>query len=72
MFAEIERALMSGKYIRYSETCEFVQGLERVREKLVTLTTGGTERAVRLYEAFLSGCYEKIEVTVHEVDPTQR
>jgi tetratricopeptide (TPR) repeat protein len=61
MFAEIERALMPGKYIRYSETCEFVQGLERVQEKLVALTTGGTEGAVRLYEVFLSGCYEKIE-----------
>jgi hypothetical protein len=61
LLAEIERALMPGKYVPYSETCRFVQDLERVQEKIEALTPGGTARAVRLYELFLSGCYEKIE-----------
>jgi tetratricopeptide (TPR) repeat protein len=61
LVAEIERALMPGHYIRYSETCSFVQGLEKVQTRLEALPPEANGRAVRLFEMFLSGCYEKIE-----------
>lgn len=58
---DIERALMPGKLIRYSETCSFVQELEKVQKQLESLAPEASGRAVRLFEMFLSGCYEKIE-----------
>lgn len=59
---EMERALKPGRFVRYDDMFDFVAGLERVHEKLAALVGGlETERAVRLYELFLSGCYEKIE-----------
>lgn len=61
LVAEIERALMLGKYIRHGETCEFVEGLEKVQKQLESLSPEATGRAVRSFEIFLSGCYEKIE-----------
>ena len=61
LIAEIERALAPGKYIECRETCEFVQDLEKVQEQLEALAPEATGRAVRLFEIFLSGCYEKIE-----------
>lgn len=61
LIAEIERALMPGKYIECSETCQFVQDLEKVQEQLEALVPEATGRPVRLFEIFLSGCYEKIE-----------
>ena len=60
--AEIERALMPGQFIRYDEMHEFIGDLEKVEGKLKALVRDGeAERAVHLYEVFLSGCYEKIE-----------
>jgi hypothetical protein len=61
LIAEIERALVRGKYIRYSETCSFVEGLEKVQKQLESLAPEASGRAVRLFEMFLSGCYAKIE-----------
>ncbi len=61
LITEVEHALTPGKYIRYSETCGFVQELEKVQEHLESLTPDASGRAVRLFEIFLSGCYEKIE-----------
>ena len=61
LVAEIERALRPVKCIRHGETCEFVQDLEKVQKQLASLATEATGRPVRLFEIFLSGCYEKIE-----------
>jgi tetratricopeptide (TPR) repeat protein len=62
LLAEIERELCLGRFIRYGDMFDFVAGLELVEQKLAALSSGGdAERAVNLYEAFLSGCYEKIE-----------
>jgi hypothetical protein len=61
LVSEIERALMPGHYIRYSETCSFVQGLQEAQKQLESLAPDASGRAVRLFELFLSGCYEKIE-----------
>ena len=48
LVAEIERALTPGKYIGYSETCKFVQDLEKVQKQLESLAPEATGRAVRL------------------------
>ena len=61
LVAEIERELAPGQFIRYDEMSDFVDGLERVSKELSSLTDKDAEKAVRLYELFLSGCYEKIE-----------
>jgi hypothetical protein len=62
LLAEIERELGLGRFIRYGDMFDFVAGLEQVEQKLATLVSGGeADRAVGLYEAFLAGCYEKIE-----------
>jgi len=61
LVAEIEHALIPGKFIRYSETNGFVQELEKVQERLEALKPDASGRAVRLFEMFLSGCYVKIE-----------
>lgn len=59
---EIEIALASGQFIGYDDMFEFVEDLETVQEKLAALVDGGdAARAVRLYEVFLSGCYDKME-----------
>ncbi len=58
----IERALNPGEFIRYGEMSEFIKDLEKVQEKLAALVDDGqAAQAVRLYEVFLSGCYEKME-----------
>ena len=61
LVAEIERELAPGQFIRYDEMSDFVDGLERVSKELSSLTDNDAEKAVRLYELFLSGCYEKAE-----------
>jgi hypothetical protein len=59
---EIEHELCLGRFIRYRDMYDFVRHLEQVEEKLTALVADGeAERAVGLYEAFLAGCYEKIE-----------
>jgi len=59
---EIERALAPGDFIAYRACYGFVSRLERVEEKLAALVRQREgERAAALYEAFLAGCYAKIE-----------
>lgn len=58
----IERALDLGEFISYNQSWEFVRDLEVVKEEIDGLTESEeADRAVRLYELFLSGCYEKAE-----------
>jgi len=59
---EIERALAPGDFIKYRACYGFVARLRRVEEKLAALVHQREgERAAALYEAFLAGCYAKIE-----------
>lgn len=59
---EIESALAPGQFIRYGDMFDFIENLEKFQEKLSELAAGGeATQAVRLYELFLSGCYEKME-----------
>src|SRR5438128_1862134 len=61
LVAEIEHALMPGRFIRYDEMSGFVHDLEGVHERIERLSSRATESVLHLYEVFLSGCYEKIE-----------
>lgn len=58
----IENALDLGEFISYGRSWDFVNELEEVKSAIDDLVrTGEAERAVSLYEVFLSGCYEKAE-----------
>lgn len=62
LILEIEQALMPGRFVRYDGMFEFTRHLEQVERKLESVVAGGNaDRAVSLYEAFLAGCYDKIE-----------
>jgi tetratricopeptide (TPR) repeat protein len=62
LISQIERALDLGQFISYNQSWDFVHDLEDIKDKIDDLTEGGeADRAVRLYELFLSGCYEKVE-----------
>ena len=62
MISEIEPALDLGEFIPYNRSWDFVQTLETVKLKIDALVKkGDAERAVSLYEIFLSGCYEKAD-----------
>jgi len=58
----IEEALAPGAFIGYRGGASFVEGLEAVRARIVSLV-GRAEaaRAVALLETFIAGCYEKSE-----------
>ena len=57
-----ERALDLGEFIPYNLSWEFIRSLEDVKHKIDALMKDGqAERAVSLYEIFLSGCYEKAD-----------
>ena len=57
-----KRALDLGEFISYNRSWEFVRSLEDVKHKIDALVKDGqAERAVSLYEIFLSGCYEKAD-----------
>lgn len=58
---EIEDALQPGCFINYGSGWSFVEGLDRVEEKIANLVGSAPARAVALYEAFLAGSYEKAE-----------
>ncbi len=58
---EIEAALQPGYFIKYGAGWPFVEGLDRVEDKIAKLVPCAPARAVALYEAFLAGCYEKAE-----------
>ena len=65
MISVLEHALDLGEFIPYNRSWDFVQTLETVKIKIDALVKeGDAERAVSLYEIFLSGCYEK----VNEID----
>jgi hypothetical protein len=58
----IERALLPDQFISYQHGWEFVSGLERAKSQIDGLIASGEpERAVRLYECLIAGCYEKAE-----------
>jgi len=58
---EIEAALQPGSFIKYGAGWSFVEGLDRVEEKIARLVGSAPAHAVALYETFLAGCYEKAE-----------
>jgi hypothetical protein len=58
---KIEAALQPGSYIKYDAGWAFVQGLDRVEEKIAKLLHTAPMRAVALHETFLAGCYEKAD-----------
>jgi len=62
LLSEIEQKLCLGRFVRYGDMFDFVRHLEQVEQRLEALVSDGeADRAVALYEAFLAGCYEKIE-----------
>jgi hypothetical protein len=62
LISALEGALDLGEFIPYNRSWDFVRGLEEVKHKIDTLVKDGqAERAVSLYEIFLSGCYEKAD-----------
>jgi tetratricopeptide (TPR) repeat protein len=62
LVSAVERALDLGEFISYGRSWDFVRSLEDVKHKIDALVKDGqAERAVRLYEIFLSGCYEKAD-----------
>jgi tetratricopeptide (TPR) repeat protein len=62
LISELEGALDLGEFVSYNRSWDFVQSLEEVKHKIDALVKEGqAERAVSLYEIFLSGCYEKAD-----------
>ena len=62
LISVLERALDLGEFISYNRSWDFVRDLEDVKQKIDALVKDGqAERAVSLYEIFLSGCYEKAD-----------
>ena len=62
MISELEKAIDLGEFISYNRSWDFVRGLEDVKHKIDALVKDGrAERAVSLYEIYLSGCYEKAD-----------
>ncbi|PYO33916.1 MAG: hypothetical protein DMD86_09700 [Candidatus Rokuibacteriota bacterium] len=57
----IEITLQPGRFIAYRAGSDFVSSLEKVAGQLEALVRTDARRAVRLYETFLAGCYEKAE-----------
>jgi tetratricopeptide (TPR) repeat protein len=57
----IEEALEPGRFIRYGAGGPFVEGLERVEQRIAKLVRGAPARAVMLYETFLAGAFQKAE-----------
>jgi hypothetical protein len=62
LVSAIEHALDLGEFISYDRSWDFVQKLQDAKHKIDALVKdGNAERAVSLYEIFLSGCYEKAD-----------
>ena len=62
LISVLERALDLGEFITYNRSWDFVRSLEDEKHKIDALVKDGqAERAVSLYEIFLSGCYEKAD-----------
>ena len=62
MISELEKAIDLGEFIPYNRSWDFVRDLQDVKHNIDALVKDGqAERAVSLYEIFLSGCYEKAD-----------
>jgi len=62
LVSQIELVLGLGQFISYNQSWDFVHDLEDIKDKIDDLMESGeADRAVRLYEMFLSGSYEKAE-----------
>jgi len=59
--AAIETALRPGRFIDYRAESDFVSELGEIRTQIDRLASTDPERALRLHESFLAGCYEKAE-----------
>ena len=57
----MERALRLGDFIDYGAAWSFITELEEVAEQIEQLLPEESERAAKLYETFIAGCYEKAE-----------
>jgi hypothetical protein len=56
LVSAVERALDLGEFISYDRSWDFVRSLEDVKHKIdAQVKDGNAERAVSLYEIFLSG-----------------
>jgi hypothetical protein len=58
---EIEAALDPGRFVGDRSCFSFVSDLEEVESDIAALLESAPGRAVALYEAFIAGCYEKVE-----------
>lgn len=58
---QIEEALTPGAFIADRACCSFVNDMEEVKACIDGLVDSAPMRAVTLYEAFLAGCYQKLE-----------
>ena len=57
----MESALRPGRFFKYDEASEFVQGLESVKAAIVRVIKTDPQGAVELVEMFIAGCYEKVD-----------
>jgi hypothetical protein len=57
--AAIETALRPGEFINYNAGWSFVDTLHGPKRAIEEMVKADPSRAVRLYETFLAGCYEK-------------
>src|SRR5437667_5661789 len=57
----IEAALAGGNFIAYKAAWEFVEGLQRVADRVGELIASEPDRAARLFAAFISACHEKAD-----------
>lgn len=58
---EIELALKPGAFIHDRACSKFAGELDELASRIAKLESTDPARAVALYEAFLAGCYEKVE-----------
>lgn len=63
--AEIERALLPGRFISSRGSTEFIEALEGVVQTIRKLVKPDAARAVRLLETLIGACFEKAE-EVHD------
>ncbi|HMD95797.1 MAG TPA: hypothetical protein VKM93_00490 [Terriglobia bacterium] len=59
--AAIETALRPGRFIDYRAESDFVSELGEIRTQIDQLASTDPQRALRLHESFLAGCYEKAD-----------
>ena len=59
--AAIETALRPGQFIDWRMASAFTSDLDEVAAEINQLASADPGRAVRLYESFMAGCYEKTE-----------